>query len=91
MEVNEVRHSIAIEPNLTPIKDYLSSKGYDVESIDFDKKSSNNGGKFDAYIVSGMKRNILGIQDTVTKAIVIDASGLTPEQIYHELKLRLES
>lgn len=83
-------HNIAIEPNLTPIKDYLSSKGLNVESVDFDKKAAGSGGKYDAYVVSGMKTNIMGMQDISTKAVVINAAGLTAEQVYHEIQLRLD-
>ncbi|MCR4435255.1 MAG: YkuS family protein [Clostridiales bacterium] len=84
-------HSIAIEPNLTPIKDYLSSKGYHVESMSFDRSASSWQAKnFDAIIVTGLNDNLAGINDTNTKAVVIEAKGLTPEQILHELQLRLD-
>jgi len=33
---------------------------------------------------------MLGIEDTETDAIIIDASGMTPEEVYDELEARLE-
>ncbi len=85
-----MKHKLAIEPALTPIKEYLSEKGYQVDSMSTYGDSSNIHGKYDAYIVTGMNSNLMGISDTSTKAVVINAQGLTPEQVYHELQMRLE-
>lgn len=80
---------IAIEPDLTPIKKYLGEMGYHVENINFNEESSKKQNIYDAYVVTGLNSNFLGINDTSSKAIVVDASGLSPEQVYHELQLRL--
>jgi hypothetical protein len=80
---------IAIEPNLAPIREYLDEKGYKVESINIGNEYSKRFENYDAFIVTGQNINFLGINDTNTRAVVIDASGLTPEQVYHELQLRL--
>ncbi|MDP4093347.1 MAG: YkuS family protein [Bacillota bacterium] len=88
-----MKHTVAIEPALTPIKDYLTNKGYNVESISLSNGANTSAGKsgnFDAYIVTGMNTNLMGIHDTSTKAVVIDADGLTPEQVYKELQTRLD-
>jgi len=86
-----MKHRLAIEPNLTPIKDFLKDKGYQIESMTGEKGNTNNKGRFDAYIVTGLSTDLLGIHDTETRAVVINAKGLTPEQVYHELQMRLES
>ncbi len=85
-------HKIAIEPNLTPIKDYLSNRGYDVESINLDKQTADKAdrGHYDAYVVTGLNTNFMGIQDRETDALVIDAEGMTPEQIYKHLESRFK-
>lgn len=80
---------IAIEPDLTPISKYLGERGYQVENISLSKEFSNKHSNYDAYVVTGLNSNFLGISDTISKAVVIDASGLSPEQVYHELQLRL--
>lgn len=77
---------IAIEPGLTPVSDFLESKGCSVEKLSNNNKSSN----VDAYVVTGMNNNLMGIGTTETKAVVIDASGLTAEQVYNVLKERFE-
>jgi galactitol-specific phosphotransferase system IIB component len=87
---NIMREKIAIEKNLTPIKKFLTHKGYSVESIDFNTEYTNRMEKYDAIVVTGMNDDFMGIRDINTRAVVIDASGMTPEQIYHELKLRFE-
>ncbi|EPR13838.1 YkuS family protein [Ruminiclostridium papyrosolvens] len=82
-----MNQKIAIEPNLTPIKDYLTKKGYNVENMDYGQGATKNN--FDAIIVAGVETNIMGIQDTSSKAIVINADGMTEEQVYQELQSRL--
>ncbi len=84
-----MKQKIAIEPNLTPIKDYLTEKGYQVENINFGQGTSNQSTDYDAFVVTGLDRNFLGDSSTYTKAPVIDASGLTPQQVYQELQSRL--
>jgi hypothetical protein len=80
---------IAIEPDLTPIKEYLSDKGYKVENINFSEMPASDAKKFDAFVVTGLNKDFMGMSDTSTKAVVIDVKGMTPEQVYHELDLRL--
>ena len=80
---------IGIEGSLTPIKDYLNDKGYNVTSIDHGvRKDSTDYKKFDAIVVTGMSDDFLGMADTKTDAVVIDASGLTPAQVENEIKTR---
>jgi hypothetical protein len=73
---------IAIEGGLTNVKKYLRSQGYDVETVE----NVADADKFDAIIVTGLNNNFLGIGDAATKSPVIDASGLTPEEIHENLK-----
>ncbi len=81
---------IAIEPNLTPVKEFLTEKGFKVESINIDDNSTSDLSKYDAFIVNGMDTNSMGISDTQTRVPVINADGLTTEQVYNELKLKLD-
>jgi len=80
---------IAIEENLTPIKNFLLDKGFDVESISLNQKYTDQVKNYDALVIAGTNRNFLGVSDTNTKALVIDAEGMTPEQVYNELRSRL--
>lgn len=85
-----MKQKIAIDPHLTPIKDFLTDKGYQVESMNSSRENSGNTSNFDALIVSGIDTNFLGMHNTNTKAVVINAAGMTPEQVYHELQSKLE-
>lgn len=81
--------TIAVENNLTPISEYLAEKGYKVENIDFGQgEFTKNLDKYDAVVVTGMNENFLGVHDTVTKAPVINAKGMTKEDVYNEISSR---
>jgi Uncharacterised protein family (UPF0180). len=81
-----MKGKIAVEKDLTPVKDYLTSKGYAVECIDFNQQNSEKLQGYDAIVVTGLNSNLLGMEDTVTKSAVINADGLTPEEIANELE-----
>lgn len=77
-----MKGKIAIEPALGNVKSYLTENGYDVESMtNLTGQSSNDFGDYDAIVVTGLSKNLLGIQDTETKAVVINADGLTPQEV----------
>ncbi len=42
---------------------------------------SGNKKDFDAYVISGASENFLGMQDRLVNSSVINASGLTPEDV----------
>lgn len=82
---------IAIEHDLTPVKYYLSTKGYDVECIDFNGQPKSKLQNYDAIVVTGLNSNALGNQTTKTSAVVINADGLTPEEVVQELETRYKN
>lgn len=78
---------IGIEKGLSNIVDYLTSEGYSVEVLS--ESIDNNIPKLhglDAIVTAGYNTDMLGISDTETKAPVVNAKGLTPE----EVKSRIE-
>jgi len=62
--------TIAVEENLTSIGYYLMEKGYKVESIKFGSEFGADINKYDALVVTGMNKDFLGMQDTVTNVPV---------------------
>ena len=76
---------VAVEESLKNVKDYLTDKGYDVSEI---KNTKNNMNTFDAIVVSGQNSNFLGMQTTSTKAPVVNANGMSVEDVYNELSNR---
>ncbi|WP_168198255.1 YkuS family protein [Crassaminicella thermophila] len=77
---------VAVEKSLENVKNYLNNKGFDVADLE---SATTNLKNFDAIVVSGQNSNLLGMHDTSTKASVINAKGLTVEDIYEELNNRL--
>lgn len=79
---------VAVQKGLNPIKDYLSEEGYTVKEFDNRKKNAGNFlNRYDAVVVTGENQNIMGTQDTISKAPIINATGMTVE----EVKKRIEN
>lgn len=89
MEGEKMIRKIGIEPTLTQVRDFLTTKGYTVENLNMGDRSVRNPDQYDAYIVTGMNKDFLGMQDTSTRSPVIDATGMTAEQVYQQLESRL--
>ncbi|HOQ75657.1 MAG TPA: YkuS family protein [Thermoclostridium sp.] len=81
---------IAVQEGLDRVSEYLSERGYQVEKIGFDAAAQVRGKDYDAVVLSGMSSNFLGIHDTITRAPVIIATGMTEEMIYQQLEKRLQ-
>lgn len=80
---------IAVQEGLDRVSDYLAEKGYHVEMIGFNAATQVEDKDYDAVILSGMNDNFMGFHDTVTRAPVIIATGMTEEMIYQQLEKRL--
>lgn len=68
---------VAVEANLTPVKEFLTSKGYQVVDV---KAAQQN--QVAAVVLSGGNQNLMGMQDVMVNAPVIDARGKTPEEVW---------
>ena len=77
------RATVAIEGQLTPYSEALNDAGYRVVSLtDASLRTAN------AVVVQGSDDNFLGMEDPLTKAPVINATGYTANQIVSEVKHR---
>jgi hypothetical protein len=72
-------NKIAVEDQLTDVKQMLQENGYTVVSP---KNSANVA----AVVVSGMDNNLMNMQGITTKAPVIDAAGKSPDQILSRIR-----
>jgi hypothetical protein len=81
---------IGVEENLTPVVHLLTEKGYNVESVDFSAEFRKNIDKYDALVITGLNKDFLGVQDTVSQIPVIDAKGLSAEEVYTQLTAKFE-
>ena len=76
---------IAVQRGLTPVKEYLEGQGYNVVTFEFDAYTKAQNEDYDAIVLTGMSSDFLGMQDTATGAPVIDATGMTPEEIFEQI------
>ena len=78
---------IGVEKGLENVADYLSNEGYQVqvlsESIDNNIQLLSG---LDAIVTAGYNTDMLGISDTETEAPVINAKGLSPEEVKQSLE-----
>jgi hypothetical protein len=77
---------IAVEPGLTPVQEYLSGKGYQVDTLDTARLSQGGANPYAAIVISGQDQNLTGMQDRIADCPVINAHGLTPEQVHDRLR-----
>lgn len=78
---------VAVEKNLHNVKQYFESQGFQVDTIhDTELDTIGTVSKYDAIIISGGNKDFMGIEDTNTKAPIINAAGKTAEEIYDSIK-----
>ncbi|BCB02292.1 YkuS family protein [Bacillus sp. KH172YL63] len=76
---------IGVEQSLQNVVQALREKGHDV--VELKQESDANG--CDCCIVTGMDSNVMGIQNVATQGPVIEASGLSADQICQQVESRL--
>ena len=77
---------VGVEPNLNNVKRYLEDNDINVKELNSKKMGSSwTMNRYDAVVVSGTDVNLMGMQDVIGKARVIDASGMSPQEIYNEI------
>jgi hypothetical protein len=74
---------VAIEQNLEPIQQYLQQQGYQCEQLNQQNASAQG---YSAIIISGADRNLMGIENATTQAPVINADGMTPQDVAQRLQ-----
>jgi len=72
---------IAVQPGLENVSQALKAAGYQVVNLE-----QNNLKNVQCVVVSGGDDNMLGIQTTNTKAPVINAEGLSAQDVVERVK-----
>jgi hypothetical protein len=80
--VNESQ-TVYIEPGLGPVKEYLSQHGCAVKEANNGQALSENAC---CMVVTGADNNLMGMQDVVVDIPIVNADGLTPEQVYQRVQ-----
>ncbi|MCP8616036.1 YkuS family protein [Salirhabdus salicampi] len=77
---------IGVEQSLTDVKQALQEKGYDVVDLERMEDAAN----CECCVVTGLDQNVMGMTADVPGGAVIQAKGLTAEDVIHEVEERLE-
>jgi hypothetical protein len=76
---------VGVEGSLTDVQQALQEKGYEIVQL----RQENDASSCDCCVVTGLDSNVMGMADTVTAGSVIEANGLTADQICQEVENRL--
>lgn len=68
---------IGVEESLTNVQQALQEKGHEVISI----RNESDIANCDCCVVSGIDSNVMGIQTVAMEGSVIEASGLTADEV----------
>ena len=74
---------IGIEQSLSDVEAALKEKGYEVVTM----KTEDDAKGCDCCVVTGLDTDMRGISDTMTGASVIQATGLTADEICQQVEL----
>lgn len=74
---------VAIEESLSNVKEVLEEHGHQVMILDGENMSS-----CDCCVISGQDQNMMGIQDMVANIPIVNADGLTPEEVLQAIEKR---
>ncbi|MES9683581.1 MULTISPECIES: YkuS family protein [Bacillaceae] len=77
---------IGVEQSLTNVQEALRSAGHDV--VELKQESDANG--CDCCVVTGLDSNVMGMQNVATQGSVIEASGLTADQVCQQVESKLQ-
>jgi hypothetical protein len=77
---------VGVEQSLTNIQQALREKGYDV--VELKQESDANG--CSCCVVSGLDSNVMGMHDSYTKGSVIEANGLTADEVCQQVESKLQ-
>lgn len=77
---------IGIEQSLSNVEAALKEKGYEVVTM----KTEDDAKGCDCCVVTGLDTDMLGISDTMTGASVIQATGLTADEICQQVEQKLQ-
>ena len=76
---------IGVEQSLTNVQEALRARGYEVVSL----RQESDAKGCDCCVITGQDSNVMGIQNAITEGSVIEARGLTAEEICERVEERL--
>lgn len=76
---------IGVEGSLSDVQQALQEKGYEVVQL----RQENDAKGCDCCVITGLDSNVMGMADTVIDGPVIEANGLTADEICREVENRI--
>ena len=73
---------IGVEQSLSNVEDALKAKGFEVIQL----RSEQDAKKCDACVITGQDRNVMGISNPITDGPVIDADGLSADEVVQRVE-----
>lgn len=77
---------IGVEQSLTNIQQALREKGYEVVEL----KQESDAQNCDCCVITGLDSNMMGMQDTFIQGSVIDANGMSADEVCQQVDSRLQ-
>ncbi|MFD3446226.1 YkuS family protein [Microbacteriaceae bacterium 4G12] len=77
---------IGVEQSLTDVQEALQDKGYEIVQL----RSENDAKGCDCCVVTGLDTNVGGMSTTSIDGPVIEASGLTADEICQKVESKLQ-
>ncbi|WP_175986715.1 YkuS family protein [Bacillus sp. Marseille-Q1617] len=77
---------IGVEESLQNVVQALREKGHDVVEL----KQESDAQGCDCCVVTGIDSNVMGIQNAATQGSVIEASGLSADEVCQQVESRLQ-
>ncbi|WP_203362130.1 YkuS family protein [Bacillus sp. REN10] len=76
---------IGVELALQNVKQALQEKGHQV----VDLRNESDFKQCDCCVITGLDSNVMGMQETLTKSSIIEASGMSAEEVCQEVENRI--
>ncbi|MBD1381290.1 YkuS family protein [Metabacillus arenae] len=77
---------IGVEQSLSDVEAALKQKGYDVVQL----KNENDANGCDCCVVTGQNSNVMGINNSVIPGSVIEASGMSADEICQQVESKIQ-
>ncbi len=76
---------VGIEQSLTDVQQELEARGYDIVQL----KDEQDAQDCDCCVITGQDENMMGIHNTVTAGSVINAEGMSAQDICQKVEQKL--
>ncbi|SFS79919.1 YkuS family protein [Marininema halotolerans] len=80
--MRKYQQRVAVEEGLSDVSQYLTNQGVEVVSMTEQNSCT-------CSVITGADKNVMGMQDTTSDMSVINANGMTPEEVYQAVQARM--